>query len=403
MTNESNNTGFQIEGWKDLKPWNVHNGHCGIGHNCYTLIPIIYDNALSLYENVCKAFQYISDINGNLEALKAYLAGLQEQIMEWIKEGVAEELAKQLPPLLQELYQKIDDLEATLRSEFQTDLVNLKTELETDIDSLKAELEMKIYENAQDILTLQTSVSSINTRLTQIEGQITNISGDITSINTSVTQLQNSISDLQADVSENITNIDSLLSAVGSINDSIGNIMSDIANIKTRLNTLENAGYMTEDMTGDFINNKLGFNVELDSFTSWTIGGTYATRLSKAKLKNAIGICFSLASNQNELYASKGQIYPVPTDYSLGNYYVFMSSKRFDSIDNSPLDFHISDCSLRFNQNTGYFDLKMGKVWEAGADNMTGSGYSDMTAKSLRYMQFYFAVYVVYPMVLAST
>lgn len=420
MTNE-NKTEFNIEGWKNIKPWHVHNGHCGIGHTCYTLIPIIYDDALSLYENVCKAFQYISDLNNNLEAMKAYLAGLQAQIMQWIKEGVADELAKQLPPLLAEINQRIDDLE--------TKIETVKTDLEEAIETTNE----NVLKNTQSILNLEenittitnqisqlyqyiTSISSqisqieqdintINGKITQVEQELQEISGSTADIEADLTLIKTDIAGLKTDVSENTANIDSLLSTVGNINDSIDDIMDDIITINNRLTQLEQAGYVTNSDLKNFIESNLAFEYTRNDVAMWEIGGTFHTSIHTSDVENALGICFGFSLNPSDLLKSPPvnptPIYPIPSKYS-ETYYNLLTNKMFNTTESSPLDWLTFDFSIVFNTDIEVFDLKMGKTWEIGANNAAGTASSSVTANKARSMR-YVAIYVVKPKILTTT
>lgn len=409
MTNESNNTGFHIEGWKDIRTWDVHNGHCGIGHRCYSLIPIIYDDALSLYENVCKAFQYISDLNNNLEALKAYLAALKEQIMEWIKEGVADELAKQLPPLLEEINQKIDDLNTTLTNEFHTDLENLRAELDAKLNTTNE----NVLKNTQSIINLETNITTITNTLTEIERQLQEISGDtagieadIEALKTAIANINTEITSIKTDVSENIANIDSLLVAVGSINDSIGTINGQISGINTsissvtaRLDALENANYLTESAAISMFNSRIAFRIRLLKSTTFIADRTEENFIEKTDLKNAFGITFAITANPgSEPQVTLGQIYPLPqqTVSNLDNFYDTIFSRRGGGGGSlAPLDYYQAIFSLHDN-DTGY-DLTTHKVWQVGADG-SGTAYTNVTARQNPTL-VYITAYAVYPVI----
>lgn len=383
MTNESNNTGFQIEGWKDIRTWDVHNGHCGIGHRCYSLIPIIYDDALSLYENVCKAFQYISDLNNNLEALKAYLAALKEQVMEWIKEGVADELAKQLPPLLEEINQKIDDLNTTLTNEFHTGLENLRAELEAKLNTTNE----NVIKNTQSIINLETNITTITNTLTEIERQLQEISGDtagieadIEALKTAITNINTEITSIKTDVSENIANIDSLLVAVGSINDSIGTINGQISGINTsisglntRVTALENADYMTEYDVGLLIKSRLYFyDLQVLSDQIYSAGGTrFIPLLRPDQQKNNDGIWFRLVETATQLY-SDSPIYPFPMLEGKNTYNVIFP------LDSSSGILAQRICCFELFRNSSYdnFQIRYGQLWFMSIPSGTTPQYS---------------------------
>lgn len=229
--------------WKTVMPWHLHS------HDChYNLIPIIYDDSLSLYENVCKAFRMINDLNLNLETVKQNLIALEQEL----KDIVADEVAKQIEPVRAELVRMITDLQTKLEGEITTQIGALKSELEGRLDSMDttianltsevmslsgelAGLEADVKTMLDTIGTINDSIGTINNSISSIRGDITSLQGSVSLLTTSVTNLETNITSLQRSITTLTGAVTSIEGDLAALQTTVTNNTNDIANIKNLL------------------------------------------------------------------------------------------------------------------------------------------------------------------------
>lgn len=218
----------EIANYKPLKPWHMH-GH---GCSCLNPIPTIFDEGLSLYENVCKAFWYIDMLNKNVDALKDWLENDLNKVIEDIAK---EKVDEAFEPLKEMLLEKIEQT----RQELLTQIEQTRTELQASIDKVAADLNTNVetltaaIKGNSDAITklaqdLQTNVETLQTAINTLRN-------DVTAIQSTLREHGTDITDLKSAVQTNASNINTLTGTVGTHTTQIGHILSELSTLQTTI------------------------------------------------------------------------------------------------------------------------------------------------------------------------
>lgn len=174
---------------------------------CIHVIPLIYDDSLSLYECVGKLYkqveilrQALSETQSNVETNAANIAALDEKVS-----GIDTRLSKA-----------------------ETDIVNINDDIK-NLNTALGTLSARVTKNETDIETINSTISSINSEIENINGIIDAHTSSISAINDSIGTINTKITTLQSATQTNTNDIENLKSTTADNTNDIENLKSTTA------------------------------------------------------------------------------------------------------------------------------------------------------------------------------
>lgn len=285
---------------------------CNFFHNwCVHVIPLIYDDSLTLYESFCKFYR-------QLEILRKALEETQEQV-EINEKDIAD-----LNTALTALTERVTTAENNITKN-TGDIAKNANDISTNASN--------IAKNAADITKINSTIDDINTEINSINAilnahtsSISSINDSIGQINTKITTIQNrlttaetNISNNQTAIANNVTEINAIKTDVNELSGEVANNSADITELKNRPSFTPRYIDMTEfDDTKNISTVKLtdntinapdgtfnGYSIVIDTTNfndSFTILITGFTINDAGELKNGL-IMFTYYNNTFNYYA----------------------------------------------------------------------------------------------------
>lgn len=173
---------------------------------CNIVIPQIYSNALSYYEQICAIAKTVNDIIEELEKEK------------------------------DDYKQYTDEQIAILKQNLETQINNLRSWTENEFNSTNSKIDSEILKVNNEITKLTTEVTGMMTSISTINQSLATIQETLSTINNTVSNLiekvninKNDIATLKNSVSQLNTNIDTINTSLANINSEIDNLKSNVS------------------------------------------------------------------------------------------------------------------------------------------------------------------------------
>lgn len=202
---------------------------------CNIVIPQIYSNALSYYEQICAIAKTVNDIIEELEKEK------------------------------DDYKQYTDEQIAILKQNLETQINNLRSWTENEFNSTNSKIDTEILKVNNEITKLTTEVTGMMTSISTINQSLATIQETLSTINNTISSLIDKVTENRSNISALQTDVGDLKTDVSSINEEISTIQTNLSTAQTDITTLQSEVASLKENQSQMLTNISTLTTELNA------------------------------------------------------------------------------------------------------------------------------------------